>query len=215
MFLGIYGSGGSGREVKDMADMLGRWEQVVFIDDMMECGLYRGTKRMPFEDFCRNYGTENTEMVIALGEPEYKIRLYHKVREKGYRFVTIVHPTSWISPTAKLGHGVIVKAKVVISCDVEIGDNVGIEPLVSVGHDCVIRENCQISSGVLIGGRSKIGAGTYIGMNVPIKENTNIGENSIIGMGSVVQREIPNNVIALGNPARTMKYKDDSKVFRT
>lgn len=64
-----------------------------------------------------------------------------------------------------------------------------------------------------MGGGSEIGEGTYIGMNVPIREKVKIGANSIVGMGSVVQKDIPENVIALGNPARTMKHKENSKVF--
>lgn len=213
MILGIYGSGGSGREVKEMADMLGIWEDIVFIDDTVEAGMFKSIKRMPFAIFCQTYSREKAEVVIALGEPEHKITLFHKVKERGYPLANIIHPTSWISPTAIVGEGIIVKARVLISCDTIIGDNVGIEPFVSVGHDCILGENCQISSGVMIGGNSKVGAGTYIGINVPIKENTIIGSNSVIGMGSVVQRDIPENVIALGNPARAMKHKDSKKVF--
>lgn len=213
MTLGIYGSGGSGREVKEIADLLRNWEEMVFIDDTVKAGVYQGIRRMPFEFFCQIYDKESVEVVIALGEPEYKISLYNKVKEMKYRFANVIHPTSWVSPTAKIEEGIIIKAGVIVSCNTIIKSNVGIEPFVSVGHDCVIGENCQISSGVLIGGRSQIGSGTYVGMNVPIKESIKIGANSVIGMGSVVQRDIPGNVIALGNPARPMKHKDGSKVF--
>lgn len=213
MILGIYGSGGSGREVKEMADILGCWEEIVFIDDTVEVGVFKGIKRMPFEMFCKTYSREKTEVVVALGEPKYKIILYDKVKKSGFPLTNIVHPTSWISPTAKIGEGVIVKARVLISCDTVMRDNVGIEPFVSIGHDCIIGENCQISSGVMIGGNTTIGAGTYIGINVSIREKIVIGSNSVVGMGAVVQRDIPDNVIALGNPARAMKHKDDKNVF--
>ena len=83
-----------------------------------------------------------------------------------------------------------------------------------IGHDCIIDSGCQISPMAAIGGHCEIGRGTHLGMNVLIKEGTKIGGNSVLGMGSVVQRDIPENVIALGNPARVMKYKNDTKVFR-
>ena len=59
-----------------------------------------------------------------------------------------------------------------------------------------------------------IGDQVYIALNVPVKEETRIGDNSIIGMGAVVLRDIPENVIAMGNPARPIKNKNDSKVFK-
>jgi len=40
-----------------------------------------------------------------------------------------------------------------------------------------------------------------------------IGDSSIIGMGSVVYKDIPDEVIALGNPARVARKNEDKKVF--
>lgn len=215
MVLGIYGSGGCGREVKDLAEVNGLWEELVFIDDINESGIFEGIQRMPFASFCESYDTERAEIIIALGEPEHRIRLYDKVKEKGYPFANIIAPTVQISSSAKLGKGIILKAQVTVSCNTIIEDNVRVESFVAVGHDCIIRKHGQISSGVMMGGGSEVGEGTYIGMNVPIKENVKIGSNSVVGMGSVVQREIPDNVIALGNPARAMKHKDHSRVFES
>jgi acetyltransferase-like isoleucine patch superfamily enzyme len=67
---------------------------------------------------------------------------------------------------------------------------------------------------VNIGGSARIGKNSYIGMGALIKENVHIGENVIIGMGSVVYTDIPNDLIALGNPARPIRPNDDRKVFR-
>ena len=214
MVLGIYGAGGCGKEIKDIAEVLDVWEEIVFIDDTVEAGIYRNIKRIPFEIFCQNYDINNAEVIVALGEPEYKIGIYKKVREKGFSFANVIHPTVWISPSARLGKGIYAKNGAVISCDTVIGDNVGIEFQAIIGHDCIIDSGCQISPMAAIGGHCEIGRGTHLGMNVLIKEGTKIGGNSVLGMGSVVQRDIPENVIALGNPASVMKYKNDTKVFR-
>lgn len=213
MVLGIYGAGGSGREVKDIADMLGRWEEIIFIDDTVESGTFKEVRRMPFDCFCQTFDIENAEIIVALGEPEYKRKLYQKVKEHGYPLANIIHPTAWISPSAKLGKGIILKAGVIISCDTIVEDNVRIEPYAIIGHDCVVRESVQIAPNVTMGGCSEIGVGSYIGINVPIKENLKIGSNTIVGMGAVVLRSLPDNIIAMGNPARALKHKDDSKVF--
>jgi len=51
-----------------------------------------------------------------------------------------------------------------------------------------------------------IGKNVWIGMNCLILKGTVIGDNSIIGAGSVVSGEIPANALAVGNPARVIKF---------
>ena len=60
-----------------------------------------------------------------------------------------------------------------------------------------------------------IGKNAWIGGNVFIMPGVTIGENSVIGAGSVVTKDIPANVIAVGNPARILREinEDDKKYF--
>jgi acetyltransferase-like isoleucine patch superfamily enzyme len=51
-------------------------------------------------------------------------------------------------------------------------------------------------------------------MGALIKEKLRIGRASIIGMGSVVHSDVPEEVIALGNPARVVRRNEDKKVFK-
>ena len=59
----------------------------------------------------------------------------------------------------------------------------------------------------------KIGKKVWIGSNCTILPGVTIGDNSIIGAGSIVVKSIPKNAIAVGNPAKVIKYidKDISK----
>ena len=50
-----------------------------------------------------------------------------------------------------------------------------------------------------------IGANVWIGAGTVIVPGVTIGENSVIGAGSVVTRDIPANVVAVGNPCRVMR----------
>jgi len=53
-------------------------------------------------------------------------------------------------------------------------------------------------------GSIKIGENTFVGANCTILPNTQIGTNCIIGAGSVVRGEIPDNSVAIGNPAKVI-----------
>ncbi|MGB3291513.1 MAG: sugar O-acetyltransferase [Phormidesmis sp.] len=52
----------------------------------------------------------------------------------------------------------------------------------------------------------RIGDNAWIGGGVIICPGVSIGENTTIGAGSVVTRDIPSNVIAVGNPCRIVKH---------
>ncbi len=83
-----------------------------------------------------------------------------------------------------------------------------------VGRDLQVGDHSVISSMVNIGGGCVIGSGSFIGMGALIKEGVRIGSNVIVGMGSVVYADIPDDVIALGNPARVAHPNTDRKVFK-
>ena len=218
MILGIYGGGGLGREVLELANDVNKgnslWSEIVFIDDKKTYELVNNTKVFTFEEIHDQFSTNNLEIVIAIGEPETRLLLRHKVESFGFRLTILVHPTSKINSTAQIGNGTIICYGCFISCNVKIGDNVYIQPNACVGHDTVINNNSLISSNVCVAGGCSIGSETYIGMNVPVREHVNIGSKAIIGMGSVVYQDVSDEVIVLGNPARVMKKNENHKVFK-
>lgn len=218
MILGIYGSGGLGREVLDLTPAINtsgkEWEDIVFIDDFTEQSFINGTRVMSFDDFLKHFSFEQAKVVIATGEPEIRQVLRERVASNGYSLQSLVHPTAFIGSGTTIGSGAIIQFGSFVSCNVRIEDNALIQPNASVGHDSVIGFDTVISSYVAISGACRIGDKTYIGVSTPVKENISIGSEAIVGMGSVVLRDIPGGVIALGNPARPIKKNDSHRVFR-
>lgn len=51
----------------------------------------------------------------------------------------------------------------------------------------------------------KVGSNVWIGANVSVLPGVIIGDNTIIGAGSVVNKDIPAGVIAVGNPCRVLR----------
>ena len=92
---------------------------------------------------------------------------------------------------------------------VTIGDNVMIAPNVSIytaGHPVHPRAR---NSGYEYGINVTIGHNVWIGGSVTILPGVHIGDNTVIGAGSVVTRNIPDNVIAVGNPCRVIRAITD------
>lgn len=89
---------------------------------------------------------------------------------------------------------------------VEIGDDVALTKgltLLTHGYDWMVLRNLY---GELIpsSGKVVIGNNVFIGFNVTILKGVKIGPNSIIGAGSLVNKSIPPNSVAAGNPARVI-----------
>jgi len=81
-----------------------------------------------------------------------------------------------------------------------IEDNVVMLPGVFIGHDCHVHKSVRIMARVLLNGHVTIGENTIISAGTVIRNRINIGKNCMIGMGSNVVKDIPDGVIAYGNP---------------
>lgn len=222
MILGIYGAGGLGREVLELAKQIEsvekKWSEILFVADLRETfnevKEVNGKKVIDFEVAMQRFKSDEIQFVVAVGEPAVRRLLFEKIKTRGYFCSTLIHPDVHIPETTELAEGVVVQTQAVISCNVKIGENTFIQNTATVGHDTIIGKHDVISANTAIAGHCMIGDQVYIALNVPVKEETRIGDNSIIGMGAVVLRDIPENVIAMGNPARPIKNKNDSKVFK-
>ncbi|MBS5951266.1 MAG: sugar O-acetyltransferase [Clostridium sp.] len=99
-------------------------------------------------------------------------------------------------------------------CNVDIGENVFFAPRVCIytaGHpiDAEVR-----NTGLEFGKPVKIGNDVWVGGNTVINPGVNIGSNVVIGSGSVVTKDIPDNVIAVGNPCRVLReITEEDKIY--
>ncbi len=91
------------------------------------------------------------------------------------------------------------------AASITIGNNVFFAPnvlLTTSGH-AIDKE--QRSEGLEIALPITIGNDVWLGANVIVLPNIKIGNNVIIGAGSVVTKDIPDNVIAVGNPCKILR----------
>lgn len=110
----------------------------------------------------------------------------------------------------KIGSGVKIHSNVYIAQFSEIEDEVFIAPGAVFAND--LHPNCKFSKKCMKGPYVKKGA--VIGVNVTITPFVVIGKNAFVGAGSVVTKDIPDDKVVYGNPARVIGNISDLKCHR-
>lgn len=214
----IYGSGNVGREVLDIIERQNltnpQWSEVGFIDDTKAIDQFRGKTIYNYHTFCKTYSPETVEVVIAIGEPAARTTLFDKVVSDGYQLANVIDQTAIISPSARLGKGIIIYPGVFISSDTTIQDNVLIYNHSTVAHDSIIGACSVLSIGVIVAGNCIISNCCFLGAGATIREQIEIGEWSIIAMSSVVCKSALSEGVYMGNPAKRVKENTSRMVFK-
>jgi UDP-3-O-[3-hydroxymyristoyl] glucosamine N-acyltransferase len=87
-----------------------------------------------------------------------------------------------------------------------VGENTKIDNLVYIAHNCSVGKNIVITAGTMLCGSSMLKDFSWIGVNSSVLNRITIGENALIGSGSVVTRDVPDNRLVYGVPAKEMGF---------
>jgi sugar O-acyltransferase (sialic acid O-acetyltransferase NeuD family) len=216
MNLFIYGSGGTGCEVADIARRSNmrkpEWGNLYFVDDFRSEQRYYELRVFDFEEMLRE--TEPYACVIAQGEPRHRKILCDKLVCAGVRLGTVIDPSAVVSPSARIGSGCIIWPGVFVSSLAILDSNVMVQINSVIGHDTTLGSHSVISSGVSIGGGTSVGEEVFVGMGASVREKIRVGDYAIVGMGASLFINLEANLIALGNPARVVQRNIERKVFK-
>jgi len=188
----------------------------ILIDDTPGLENYLGHKVLNINNFKTWLNSNNVSelgFIICIGNPQAKIReeKANLLINLGLRPVSIVSDSAIIYDDVILGKGIQILDNVIIHPGSKIGDYCIILSNTLIDHDCTIGKCVELSGGVNLAGRIHIGDYTWMGIGsttfadqkseIPRK----IGSNCIIGAQSLVNKDIPNNSIAYGVPAKVKK----------
>jgi sugar O-acyltransferase (sialic acid O-acetyltransferase NeuD family) len=122
----------------------------------------------------------------------------------GCRTVSLIHPDIDMTHV-EYGSNIMICEGSIIGPGVKIGNHLTCRLGSIISHDVEIEDYVYISPGVTVCGDAKLKMGCDIGAGATILPDVNIGENTIIGAGAVVTKDMPDNVTAVGVPARIIK----------
>ena len=149
-------------------------------------------------------------ILLTMGDMNIRRQIYEKIVSLGGRVPTIIHPSAHVSRFAKISdRGVVIGDRVELQSDVVVEENSVLRSDVTVCHNTIIESDVFVGPKALVGAYITIGKFAYIGQgSILVSEKAeHIGQNSLIGAGALVTKPVPDNVVAIGSPARVMKRR--------
>lgn len=139
---------------------------------------------------------------VAIGDNLFRRKISEKLFSVLGEPVIALHKTAILSRSIKSGTGVMIGPRVIVNAFAEIGDGVILNSGSIVEHECKIGAYAHIAPGAVLCGGVTIGENTLIGAGTVIKPGIQVGKNVTIGIGSVIVKDIPDNEVVAGNPAK-------------
>lgn len=193
----LYGAGGHAKVVAEIAE-LNRYGDIVFCEDTP-------SKESMLGYPVRGGEPEGDNCVIAIGSNVVRKKLALALPVK---FVSLIHPHTYISSRSEVGEGTVIMAGVSINSEAKIGRHCIVNTNASVDHDCVIEDYVHLSPNAALAGNVTVGEGTHVGIGTCVIQGIKIGKWCTIGAGAVIIRDVPDGATVVGNPGKIIKYKE-------
>jgi sugar O-acyltransferase (sialic acid O-acetyltransferase NeuD family) len=211
--IAIIGAGGFGREVKMLIDQINdinkQYEFIGYFDDALEKGTVVNNSNVLGSINDINAIKNEIAIVIAIADPKTKKSIINKITNRNVNFPTLIHPNVLIGKDdVIIGKGCIICASNIITVNISIGNFVILNLFCTVGHDTVISDFSSFMPSVNISGEVNIQEGVYVGTGAKIINQLEIGQYTTIGAGAVVSKSLPANCVAVGIPAKPIKYNE-------
>jgi len=161
-------------------------------------------KQKDFEKFIK----ECTHFFVCIGMMDGKIRNYisKKIKKMNLKEISILSDKAVIDKTSVYGDGTLIMPNAVIHKFSKLGNNCLLNVNSVIDHECEIGDGVHIMGSSYLAGRVKVKNFASIGANATILPDVEIGENAIVGAGAVVTKNVKNNEVVVGNPAKFLRY---------
>jgi acetyltransferase EpsM len=139
-----------------------------------------------------------------------RAKISQKLETYGLKPISLISKSAIIDNSSKIGEGLLAMPACIVHKKVKIGKYCILNSNCCVDHETNIGEGVHIMGSAYVAGRVTIGDYATIGANATILPDINIGKNAIIGAGAVVTKNVKQNEIVVGNPAKFLKKNNPS-----
>lgn len=143
--------------------------------------------------------------IHPIGRGKIREEIFNKMSIPLERFATIIHATAFVPKTVIVHPGVMIMANSYIGTATEIGHNTLIKASCLIGHNNKIGPLSTFSAGCIVSSYVNIGKCSDVAFGARIMEKIKMGNYSTAGAASLVMKDIGDNEIHVGSPAKFSK----------
>jgi sugar O-acyltransferase (sialic acid O-acetyltransferase NeuD family) len=140
--------------------------------------------------------------LLAIGIPAVRRRVAESLLARGAEFLSLVHPTAIVAPTATIGPGAILCPHVIVSDAARLGRCALMNYHASLGHDASAGDYCVLSPYASLGGHARAAEDVFLGMHASIGPGRSVGARSKVSANSCALVDVPPDRIVYGVPGR-------------
>lgn len=150
----IAGMGQYGFVAREIAQAMGCFERIAFLDDNNPAAI---GKIADAKDFSDEYGFA----VVAMGNPQMRLGCLERL-SKDFQIATLIHPKSYVSPSASVGAGCIVEPMAVIHTEAQVAEGCLIGAGAVINHNSILRAGCHVDCNATVAARMEVPAHSKI-----------------------------------------------------
>ncbi len=168
----IIGAGVYGLVAKEIAESMGCFGKIAFVDDNAK-RTPSGIEVIGTVGDIESLSSEYDSFIVAIGNSAVRLKLIQEIEDKTTcRIVSLVSPRAYISPSAQIGKGCI------------------IEPMSVVHTQCELMTGCLVSAGAVVNHASTCSDGVHVDCNATVKGYTVVPEGMKVCSGEVFEQKL-------------------------
>jgi acetyltransferase-like isoleucine patch superfamily enzyme len=149
----ILGAGQYGMVAEEIADSMGIFEGIAFLDDNNPAAL---GKLCEYEKFRQEYSCA----VAAIGNFEMRMQLIGRLTETGFEVPVLIHKRAYVSPSAVIGTGSFIEPMAVVHTAARVGKGCIVSSGTVINHNAVVGDGCHLNCCTVVRSTATVPAGT-------------------------------------------------------
>jgi len=205
----IAGAGGFGKQLLPELRKQGLNHSLVFFDENPAIQNLYEFRVIHSEDLVQeHFAKSGPDFAVGVGKSLIRHKLTRQLVALGGKPRTICSEYAHISGVVEIGEGCAILKQAILEVGVVLEEGVLLNLNALVCHETHIGMFSEISPGAILLGACRIGKFSFVGAGAIVNPLVRIGDNVVVGAGAVVNRDVPDNALVMGVPARVVKFRD-------